>query len=105
MSFRLKCDRRATRRIDGRRPRFGNSILELSLAMPVMLSMGFGLIEFGQYFFIHHAFESATRDAVRVAGQANATQAQVTAVLTNTLAQAKVTYSSSWLTITDLGPS
>jgi Flp pilus assembly protein TadG len=80
-------------------------MLELALAFPMVLYMGFGIVEFGQYMYIKHCFEAAARDAARVAIMANATQTQVTTTITNTLTQANVTYSSSWLTITDLGPS
>ena len=87
------------------RRRSGNSVLELALVMPILMAMAFGLVEFGQFMYVRHAFVSAARDAMRVAVMSNATQAQVTSALTNTLAQANVTYNSSWLTITDLGPS
>lgn len=93
------------RRRVSRFSRRGNSTLELSLVLPILMSMAFGLVEFGQFFFIKHCFESAVRDAARVATLATATQAQVTSTLTTTLAQANVTYNSSWLTITDLGPT
>src|SRR5580693_7219540 len=84
--------------------RRGSSVVELALCFPVVLYMAFGLVEFGQYMYIKHCFEAAARDAARIAIMAAATQTQVTTTLTNTLAQANVTYSSSWLTITDLGP-
>jgi Flp pilus assembly protein TadG len=85
--------------------RRGTAVVELALVMPIFLALAFGLVEFGQYMYIKHCFESAARDAARVASLATATQTQVTTTLTNTLAQANVTYSSSWLTITDLGPT
>jgi Flp pilus assembly protein TadG len=87
------------------RRRTGNSVLELSLVLPLLLSMAFGLVEFGQYMYIRHCFESAARDAMRIAILSTATQSQVTTTLTSTLSQANVTYNSAWLTITDLGPS
>jgi len=85
--------------------RRGNGTLELCLVLPIILSIAFGVIEFGQYLYVKHCFEAAARDAARVAVGATATQAQVTTVLTSTLAQANITYNSAWLTITDLGPS
>jgi len=88
-----------------RRQRRGGAVLELALTFPMFLAMAFGLVEFGQYIYIKHCFEAAARDAMRVAIMTTATQSQVTTTLTNTLAEANVTYSSSWLTITDLGPS
>jgi Flp pilus assembly protein TadG len=88
-----------------RRRRSANGTIEIVLVLPVLLAFSFGLVEFGQYMFIKHCFESAARDATRVAIMPTATQSSVTSVLTTTLAQANVPYSSSWLTITDLGPS
>jgi Flp pilus assembly protein TadG len=93
------------RGVCARRREHGNSTLEMVLVLPVLLSMAFGLVEFGQYLYVKHCFESAARDAARVAVLSTATQSQMTSVLSSTLAQANVTYSSSWLTITDLGPS
>jgi len=74
----------------------------MALAFPVLLYLIMGMIEFGQYFYIKHCFESAVRDGGRYAILANATQAQLVNTLTLSLQQANVTYSSSWLTITDL---
>ena len=78
--------------------------MELALAFPLLLFMAFGLVEFGQYVYIKHCFESAARDAMRLSIMVNATQAKVNTTLSSTLAQANVTYNPSWLTITDLGP-
>ncbi len=86
------------------RRRAGGSLVEMALVMPLLIYMAFGLVEFGQFMYIKHAFEAAARDGMRIAVLSNSTQAQVTTALTNTLAQANVTYNSSWLTITDLGP-
>jgi Flp pilus assembly protein TadG len=88
-----------------RRRRGGNSLVELALTFPILMFMAFGLVEFGQFLYLKHCFEAAARDAARVAVMSTATQAQVTSVLSTTLAQANVTYNASWLTITDLGPA
>ncbi|MGA2229686.1 MAG: TadE family protein [Tepidisphaeraceae bacterium] len=88
-----------------RRIRRAGAVLELALALPMVLYLAFGIVEFGQFMYIKHAFEAAARDATRVAIMANATQTQVTSTLTTTLSEANVTYNSAWLTITDLGPS
>ena len=98
-----RCRRAVDRR--SRRGRSGNSALEMSLLLPILLALAFGLVEFGQYMYIKHCFEAAARDAMRVAVMSSATQAKVSSVLTTTLGQANVTYNSSWLTITDLGPT
>jgi len=85
--------------------RRGGSTLELCLVLPVLLSVSFAVVEFGQFLYIRHCFQAAARDAARVAALSSATQAQLNAALTSTLSLANVNYSASWLTITDLGPS
>ncbi|HEX4125912.1 MAG TPA: TadE/TadG family type IV pilus assembly protein [Tepidisphaeraceae bacterium] len=92
-------------RLKPRRGRRGTAMMELAIAFPIMLAMAFGLCEFGQYMYIRHCFEGAARDAMREAILSTATQTQVTSTITSTLAQANVTYNSSWCTITDSGPS
>jgi hypothetical protein len=83
----------------------GTGVMEMAISFPILLSMAFGLCEFGQYMYVKHCFEGAARDGLRCGILANATQSQVTSALTSTLSQANVTYSSSWLTITDAGPT
>lgn len=84
--------------------RTANAIVELIIAFQLLLVLSFGMVEFGQYFYIKHCFESAARDAARVGILATSTQSEVNTTLANTLAQANVPYNSSWLTMTDLGP-
>ena len=88
-----------------KRRRSAAAVMEMVLVMPVLLGLCFGLVEFGQYMYIKHAFEAAARDATRIAILSTATQTQVTSALSSTLSQANVNFNSSWLTITDLGPS
>jgi Flp pilus assembly protein TadG len=83
------------------RARGGNALIETALALVVLLAVAMGVVEFGQYLYIKHAFNSAARDGARAAIVSSATQTKVTTAITNTLAQANVTYNSSWLTITD----
>lgn len=82
--------------------RRGLEVLEMAVAFQVLLFLSMGMIEFGQYFYIKHCFESAVRDGARYAILASATQSQTVSTISTTLAQANVTYNSSWLTITDL---
>jgi Flp pilus assembly protein TadG len=89
----------------GRSRTRGTAVMEMAIAFPILLALSFGLCEFGQYMYIKHCFEAAARDAMRVGILSTGTQANVTTTLTNTLAQAHVTYNSAWLTITDAGPT
>ncbi len=50
-----------------KRPRrMGSAILEAALVLPVMLSLSFGMIEFGYFFFVKHALQAAARDGARI---------------------------------------
>jgi Flp pilus assembly protein TadG len=85
-----------------RRARRGSQLLEMAIGFNVLLFLSFGMVEFGQYFYIKHCFESAVRDGARYGILSTATQAQVVSTITTTLAQANVTYNASWLTMKDL---
>src|SRR5439155_9649998 len=80
----------------------GNALIETVLALTVLLSVAMGSVEFGQFLYIKHAFNSAARDAARAGIVSTGTQAKVVTAITNALQQANVTYNSSWLTMTDL---
>jgi Flp pilus assembly protein TadG len=84
-----------------RRRRSGSSIIEMVLAIWVLLFMAFGMVEFGQFIFIRHAFVSAARDGARTAAlPTTTTQAVIDAAITKTLAAAGVAnYTTSWCTV------
>jgi Flp pilus assembly protein TadG len=52
------------RRVPARR---GSEILEAALVFPILLTLSFGTIEFGYYFFTEHNLQSAAREGVRAA--------------------------------------
>ena len=74
----------------------------MAVAFSVLLFAVFGVIEFGQYFYIKHCFEAAVRDGGRVATLPSASQATMVSTMTTVLQQANVTYVPAWLTVTDL---
>lgn len=74
----------------------------MAIAFTVLLSTVFGVIEFGQYFYVRHCFEAAVRDGGRAATMPFASQSQMVSAMTATLGQANVAYVSTWLTVTDL---
>lgn len=94
--------RTTRRRRTAPRWRSAIALVELYFAFPLLLCVSFGMVEFGQYFYIKQAFQAAARDGTRVAILPSATQSQVVTAMTNTLLQANVTYNSSWLTMTDV---
>jgi Flp pilus assembly protein TadG len=82
--------------------RRGNSLIEMSLVLPVLLWLAMGMGEFGQYFYIKSTFQAAARDVARASILATAVQADPAATATRTLGYANVTFNSSWMTITDV---
>lgn len=75
----------------GRRRRRGNGVLEAALVLPVLLSLSMGMIEFGQYFYVKHTIQAASRDGARTAILSSVTHAQAVAAITNTMAAANLT--------------
>jgi len=42
-------------------------VLEAALVFPILLSLSFGCVEFGHYFFIKHTLQAAAREGARAA--------------------------------------
>jgi len=79
----------------------GIAILEMAIVLPLLTFLGMGIAEFGQFFYVRHAFEAATRDAARFAIPGSAKQGDPAAAATATLAQAGITFNASMMTIID----
>jgi Flp pilus assembly protein TadG len=77
----------------------------MAIAMPVLMYLVMGMVEFGEFFYVKSAFQQASRDALRAAIMPNAQQADPATAATRTLAVAGVTFQSSWMVITDITPS
>lgn len=73
-----------------------------ALTMVLLLVVSMGTVEFGQYMYIKHAFQSAARDAARAAAVDSATTAGVRAVAARTLTEANVTLNPGWYTVYDI---
>ena len=54
-------------------------------AFQLLMFISMGMVEFGQYFYIKHAFEGAARDAARAAVLATATSTSPWTAATYTL--------------------
>lgn len=72
----------------GARGRRGGAILEAALVFPILLSLGFGTVEFGYFFHIKHAFQGAAREGARTAILPSATNGDVSAAVAASLAAA-----------------
>ncbi len=67
-----------------RSTRRGNAILDAAFVLPILISLTFGSIEWGYFFFTKHVLQSAARDGARTAITVSATNTKVTqAVITS----------------------
>jgi Flp pilus assembly protein TadG len=80
-----------------RRRRLGNAVLDAALVLPVLLSLTFGTVEYGYYFFLKHSMQGAVREGCRVGILSTATNAQVTQAVAASLFAAGLNSSSTTL--------
>jgi len=81
--------------------RSGNAMIEMVIAFPVLIFLALGMAEFGEFFYVKTAFESAARDVARVSIPVTAQQGDPAARAAATLAQYNITYNPSWMIIFD----
>jgi Flp pilus assembly protein TadG len=65
----------------------GAAMVEFALATPLLLTMAFGVIDFGRAFYVYNKLSSVVRDGARLgaAQGATATQATVTSRITGAI--------------------
>ena len=95
-----------------RRVRRGNGVLEAALVLPVLLALSMGMVEFGQFFYMKHTIQAASRDGARTAILSSTTHSAAQTAITNTMNSANVANNkytvtfqnaSTNATITDVG--
>lgn len=60
------------------RVRRGGTVLEAALILPILLSLAFGTVEYGHFFYFKHTLQGAAREGARAAILPSATNAEVT---------------------------
>jgi Flp pilus assembly protein TadG len=73
--------------------RRGNAVIELALTLSILLSLTFGMVEFGYYFYVKNSFEGAAREGARAAIVPGAANSAVTTAIANSMTASG--YSSS----------
>src|SRR5215210_2216384 len=68
-----------------RHVRSGATILEMALTLGILLSLSFGTVEFGYFFFVKNTVQGAAREGARVAITPTATNTDVTTTVGNAL--------------------
>src|SRR5215213_8000388 len=65
--------------------RGGATILEMALTLSILLSLTFGTVEFGYFFFVKNTVQGAAREGARVAITPTASNTDVTTIVNNSL--------------------
>jgi Flp pilus assembly protein TadG len=69
-----------------RRPfRSGGALLEAALVLPILFALGFGMVEYGYFFFVKHALQGAARDGARVGIVPSGTNAKIQTTVSNVM--------------------
>lgn len=78
------------RNLQSRPRRRGNGVLEAALVLPVLLALSMGMVEFGQFFYMKHTIQAASRDGARTAILSSTTHSAAQTAITNTMSSANV---------------
>lgn len=68
--------------------RRGSAVLDAALVFPILLSLTFGTVEFGYYFYVKHTLTGAAREGCRAGIVDGATNADVTNAITSAMTAA-----------------
>jgi Flp pilus assembly protein TadG len=74
----------------GQRGRRGGAVLETAIVLPVLLSLAFGTVEFGYYFFVKNTLQGAAREGARAAIISTATNTDVTTAVSGVMSAAGI---------------
>src|SRR5437762_11387875 len=96
MHWRLKTT--GQRSSHWRRPR-GSAVLDAALVFPILLSLTFGTVEYGYYFYVKHSLQGAAREGARAAITPTAVNTDVTTAISNSMAAAGLSSSGYTTTI------
>ncbi|MHC4695525.1 MAG: TadE family protein [Planctomycetota bacterium] len=81
----MRCwKRRVAHRRDSRRARAA-AVVEFAVVLPVLLTILFGIVEYGYVFMVRLTVEHAAREGCRVASLSTSTSAEVTARVAQTM--------------------
>lgn len=80
--------------------RRGNAVLDMALVMPILLSLTFGTVEYGHYFYVKHCLQGAAREGARVAITSSADNAAVNSAITTSMTACGLQSSGYTVTLT-----
>ncbi|MBC8109157.1 MAG: pilus assembly protein, partial [Anaerolineae bacterium] len=76
------------RGVSNRRRWRGSAVLDAALVFPILLSLTFGTVEYGYYFYVKHTLQGAAREGARAGIPPTATNTDVSAAITTALTAA-----------------
>lgn len=76
------------RGIKSRRRWRGSAVLDAALVFPILLSLTFGTVEYGYYFYVKHTLQGAAREGARAGITPTAANSDVTSAVTSSLTAA-----------------
>ncbi len=81
--------------------RRGSAVLDAALVFPIMLSLTFGCVEYGYYFFVKHTLQGAAREGARAAVTPGSTNTDVNTAVNNAMAPTGIASNKYTITIRD----
>jgi Flp pilus assembly protein TadG len=81
--------------------RRGNAVMEAALVLPLLLTLTFGTVEYGYFFYVKHTLQGAARDGTRVAILPSSTLTSVTTAVGNTMTSAGFASNTYTTTVTN----
>ncbi len=96
-----------TRIVRGRRGWWsrGSAVLDTALVLPILLSLAFGTVEYGHFFYWKHTLQGAAREGARAGITPSATNADVTTAVTSAMNAAGISASKYTLQIRNAADS
>lgn len=91
----------ADKSIRRRGKRGGGSLVEMAITLSLLVTLTFGMIEFGYFFYVKNSFSNAAREGARAAIVPGAQNSDVTTAVTNALTSCHYPNNSYTVTVTD----
>jgi len=66
----------------------GSAVLDAALVFPILISLTFGCIEFGDFFYVKHTLQGAAREGARAAAMPSAANSDVTTAVDQSMKMA-----------------
>ena len=85
--------------------RGGSAVLDTALVLPILLSLAFGTVEYGHYFYWKHTLQGAAREGARAGITPSATNTDVTTAVTNAMTAAGISASKYTLQVRNAADS